>query len=124
MGVFKVKQGDFQINTLICTRAAMMFIDSLKGLSQNSLSDTEANAVLLFDKTVLAIYFTHKAYCEDDDLPVTFKRSQVYDHLMKNSEKEGNLKKFMEEFLASMEDIKKQGKAKDTKKKSVTPTIN
>lgn len=127
MGVFKVKHGDFEVEGLICTRSAMMFIDGMHGISKEALESTDKNAVLMLDKLVSAVYFCHKAFCEDEDMPVIHKRSAIFESITINaSAEESNLKDFMNKFQESMtvavDAMSKRGN--ESKKKKVINTIN
>lgn len=126
MPVFKLKHGDFELDTLICTRSATMFIDSMRGVTKDTFTEEGKNEVQLLDKMISAVYFCHKAYCEDDDIPVQVKRSVIFEEIGFNPKAEGNLKKFMEVFMESMQDTTNRmaGNAEESKKKKVKPTIN
>lgn len=129
MSVFKIEHGDFNLNTLICTRSATLFIDTMRGLTQESLGDTDRNGMILLDKMVAAIYYCHKSWCEDEDIPVQVKRSEIFDRISyAGNVDNSNIEKFMSIFAKSMEDVtaKMTEKTDSAKKKkpSVTPTIS
>jgi hypothetical protein len=115
MGYYQLEIGETKIDLLICNRAAMLFIDGLRGITQESLQNTEKNGVLLLDKTVSAIYFCHKSFCEDDDIPVQIKRSVIFE-LITSTKGAVNIKQFMDLFSDALQSgIDKV--TKETKKK-------